>query len=159
MVVQWTRRAWFSALAVSLAASSASLASSSAPPPPMCAPKGHSCSPTPGSYPDCCGGLTCDLDGGYVCRDGLRLAPPQFFVDFQTDVAVGDGVITFNVTRALAPLGADHLYALVLDGFYDMAAFFRVVPGFVVQFGIAGEPDMNRKWDKPIRDDPVVHAG
>lgn len=59
------------------------------------------------------------------------------------------------MTRALAPLGADRFYALVKDAFFDQAAFFRVVPDFVVQFGIAGEPDENRKWDRIIMDDPV----
>jgi cyclophilin family peptidyl-prolyl cis-trans isomerase len=124
-----------------------------------CAPKDHSCSPTPGSYPDCCSGLTCDTDGGYVCRTDVGLAAPaMYFLDFQTDVGVGDGVISFNITRALAPLGADHLHTLVQDGFYDAAAFFRVVPDFVAQFGIAGEPAKNRKWDRPIPDDPVVQS-
>lgn len=49
----------------------------------------------------------------------------------------GDGAMLLNVTRALAPLGADRLHALVLDHFFDAApaAFFRVVPKFVVQFG------------------------
>ena len=127
-----------------------------------CAPKDHSCSPTPGSYSDCCSGLVCDVDGGYVCR-GRALGedpkgPPSYFLDFHTDVGVGDGVISFNITRALAPLGADHLYALVQDGFYDAAAFFRVVPDFVAQFGIAGVPAENYKWDHAIKDDPVKQS-
>ena len=42
------------------------------------------------------------------------------------------------------------------DKFYDEAAFFRVVPGFVVQFGIAGDPAETQKWSTPIKDDPVV---
>ena len=46
-------------------------------------------------------------------------------------------------------------YALLKDSFFDQAAFFRVVPEFVVQFGIAGEPDENRKWDHTIADDTV----
>jgi cyclophilin family peptidyl-prolyl cis-trans isomerase len=82
-------------------------------------------------------------------------APAHFLIDFQTDID-GIGKITVNITRSWAPLGADHLYALVKDGFYDGAAFFRVVGGFVLQFGIAGTPAMNRKWATPIRDDPVV---
>ena len=44
-----------------------------------------------------------------------------------------------KVTRSLAPLGADRFYALVKDGFYNDCALFRVVPGFVLQFGISGE--------------------
>ena len=44
-----------------------------------------------------------------------------------------------KVTRSLAPLGADRFYALVQDGFYNESALFRVLPGFVLQFGISGE--------------------
>jgi peptidyl-prolyl cis-trans isomerase A (cyclophilin A) len=83
-------------------------------------------------------------------------APDSFVVDFVTDVP---GTISVNVTRSLAPLGADRVHALVQDGFFDQAAFFRVVPGFVVQFGIAGTPAENRKWDsRAIQDDPVVQS-
>lgn len=78
-------------------------------------------------------------------------APESFIVDFTT----GMGSFSVSVNRSWAPLGADHFYSLVEDGFYDDAAFFRVVPNFVVQFGIAGTPSNNVKWDTPIRDDPV----
>eukprot|EP00039_Didymoeca_costata_P004968 m.77291 g.77291 ORF g.77291 m.77291 type:complete len:204 (-) comp12614_c0_seq1:62-673(-) len=78
-----------------------------------------------------------------------------FTVEFHTDVPVSDGVITILVNRSWAPIGADHFHALLMDGFYNEAAFFRVVPNFVVQFGIAGEPAENDKWKAPIKDDPV----
>jgi peptidyl-prolyl cis-trans isomerase A (cyclophilin A) len=66
--------------------------------------------------------------------------------------------IVLNVTRSWAPIGADHLYALVNAHFYDVvpSALFRVVPGFVVQFGISGLPSENAKWATAIQDDPVV---
>lgn len=51
-----------------------------------------------------------------------------------------------NIERDLAPLGADRFYALVKAGFYNNSAFFRVVPNFVIQFGISGSPDLNREW-------------
>jgi peptidyl-prolyl cis-trans isomerase A (cyclophilin A) len=84
----------------------------------------------------------------------LMRAPDNFIVDFQTDVGSGANM-SVNITRSLAPLGVDHFYSLVDDGFYNQAAFFRVVPNFVVQFGIAGTPAENEKWTSPIRDDPV----
>ena len=73
-------------------------------------------------------------------------APATFCVRLDTDVPHHESTpITLEVTRSLAPLGADQFYALCEDQFYDDAAFFRVVPGFVVQFGIAGDPAENKK--------------
>merc|ERR1712107_52741 len=83
-------------------------------------------------------------------------AAGDFSVRFSTDVP-GDFVI--NVTRAWAPLGADHFRSLIESGFYSTpAAFFRVVPKFVVQFGISGTPDVNTQWTDAIKDDPVVQS-
>jgi len=77
-----------------------------------------------------------------------------YLVRLRTDVP-GDVVIKVN--RKWAPWGADHFKDLVDYGFYSSpAAFFRVVPGFVVQFGISGNPDENAKWASPIDDDPVA---
>ena len=57
--------------------------------------------------------------------------------------------------RSWAPNGADRFYALVRTHFFDENRFFRVVPGFIVQFGLAGDPKANEPWDdKPIPDDP-----
>jgi peptidyl-prolyl cis-trans isomerase A (cyclophilin A) len=88
----------------------------------------------------------------------LAGAAADFTVSLQTDVNVEGGLIVINVTSAWAPLGAAHLQELLADQFYDGAAFFRVVPDFVVQFGIAGTPAENRKWQTPIKDDPVAHS-
>ena len=81
----------------------------------------------------------------------------DYQIRLQTDVQEGTplGLIVINVTSAWAPLGSAHLQRLVEDQFYNGAAFFRVVPNFVVQFGIAGEPAENKKWSTPIKDDPV----
>ena len=62
-------------------------------------------------------------------------APDTFKAKF--DTSAGEFVIT--VTRAWAPLGADRFYNLVKNGFYDGTRFFRVRPGFVVQWGIHGD--------------------
>lgn len=66
------------------------------------------------------------------------------------------GPITVEVTRADAPNGADRFYNLVKAQYFDGARFFRVVPRFVVQFGIAGDPKLYAKWNVPIKDDPVL---
>jgi peptidyl-prolyl cis-trans isomerase A (cyclophilin A) len=80
-------------------------------------------------------------------------APDVYEVKFAT--TKGDFVI--EVTRAWAPLGADRFYNLVKNHFYDNATFFRVVPGFVIQFGLTGSPAVNKAWTNAnIKDDPVI---
>lgn len=82
-------------------------------------------------------------------------APDSFDVRFQT--TAGDFVV--QVTRSWAPLGADRFYNLVTHGFYDEAAFFRVIPGFVVQFGLSADPAVNNVWRKSnFKDDPVTQS-
>src|ERR1700722_15997637 len=71
-------------------------------------------------------------------------APDEYEVTFKT--TAGDFVV--KVTRAWAPLGADRFYNLVRHGFFSNAAFFRVVPGFVVQFGLNANPAVNAAWEK-----------
>ncbi len=80
-------------------------------------------------------------------------APDTFKVKFTTT----RGDFTVMVTRAWAPNGADRFYNLVKHHFYDNASFFRVVPGFVVQFGISAYPPVAAAWaDANIKDEPVV---
>ncbi len=79
-------------------------------------------------------------------------APATYKVKF--DMSAGEVIIT--VTRAWAPLGADRFYNLVKNGFFDGARFFRVVPNFMVQFGINGDPDIQRNWmNANLKDDPA----
>jgi peptidyl-prolyl cis-trans isomerase A (cyclophilin A) len=79
-------------------------------------------------------------------------APDKFKVKFTT--TKGDFVVEVN--RAWAPLGADRIYNLVKLGFFNDAGFFRVVPNFVVQFGIHGNPQVSSAWrGANIKDDPV----
>ena len=80
-------------------------------------------------------------------------APKKFRVKFETS----KGEFEILVKREWAPLGADRFYNLVKAGFYNDVRFFRVVEGFVVQFGISGESAVSRVWrEATIEDDPVV---
>jgi peptidyl-prolyl cis-trans isomerase A (cyclophilin A) len=80
-------------------------------------------------------------------------APETFLAKFET--SKGDFVV--EVTRAWAPLGADRFYNLVKNGFFDDARFFRVLDGFVAQFGINGDPKVSAVWrEATIEDDPVT---
>src|SRR5882757_4081436 len=82
-------------------------------------------------------------------------APETFQVKFTT--TRGDFAVTVN--RAWAPIGADRFYNLVRHHFYDNASFFRVVPGFVVQFGISAYPPVSAAWEKAnIQDEPVTQS-
>lgn len=82
-------------------------------------------------------------------------APDIFKARFTT--TAGDFVVEAH--RNWAPLGADRFYNLVRNGYFTNAAFFRVVPGFVVQFGLSANPAVNKVWkDANIQDDPVVQS-
>ncbi len=79
-------------------------------------------------------------------------APDTFKAQFDTT----KGKFTIEVTRALSPNGADRFYNLVRSGYFKDVAFFRVVPGFMCQFGIHGDPAVSAKWrDANIPDDAV----
>lgn len=79
-------------------------------------------------------------------------APDTFKAQFETT----KGKITIEVTRSLSPNGADRFYNMVQSGFFKDIAFFRVVPGFMCQFGIHGDPAVSAKWRAAnIADDPV----
>jgi len=79
-------------------------------------------------------------------------APAEFKVRFQTT----RGAFVVSVTRAWSPNGADRFYNLVKSGFYQDIAFFRVISGFMAQFGIHGDPRVSAAWRSArITDDPV----
>jgi peptidyl-prolyl cis-trans isomerase A (cyclophilin A) len=82
-------------------------------------------------------------------------APATYKVDFDTS----KGKFVVEVTRAWAPNGADRFYNLVKNGFYNDTRFFRVISGFMVQFGIHGDPAISGAWRMArIPDDPVKES-
>lgn len=82
-------------------------------------------------------------------------APAAYEVRFVT--TKGDFIV--RVTRAWAPAGADRFYNLARHHFYNQASFFRVLPGFIVQFGLSANSAINKAWEKAtIFDDPVTQS-
>lgn len=82
-------------------------------------------------------------------------APEKFVVELQTT----KGPIRLDVNRAWAPKGVDRFYNLVKAGYYSDVAFFRVIPGFMAQVGLHGDPAINRTWRSAnIADDPVKQS-
>lgn len=78
-------------------------------------------------------------------------APEEFAVKFETT----EGAFVVQVHRAWAPLGADRFYNLAKLHYYDGVGFFRAIDGFMVQFGLHGDPAVTRAWRTvPIEDDP-----
>jgi cyclophilin family peptidyl-prolyl cis-trans isomerase len=82
-----------------------------------------------------------------------RAAPDSFLVELLTN----RGMVLLGLHRDWSPLGVDRVHFLVGRHYYDGARFFRMVPGFVVQWGISGDPAVNAAWkgrllgDEPVR--------
>ncbi len=80
-------------------------------------------------------------------------APATFRAKFETT----KGTFVVEVERKLAPRGTDRFYNLVRNGYYNGTKLFRVIPGFVVQWGMSGDPALNKVWHQArIPDDPVM---
>jgi len=76
---------------------------------------------------------------------------------FRVRMETSKGDVVIEVTKAWAPRGAQRFHDLVSTGYYDGNRFFRVVPDFVVQWGIHGDPEVNAKWSSSPAVNP--HAG
>lgn len=82
-------------------------------------------------------------------------APATYKAKFDTS----KGSFVIQVTRAWAPNGADRFYNLVKNGYFDDGRFFRVISGFMAQFGLNGDPALNAKWRVArIQDDRVAQS-
>ena len=81
--------------------------------------------------------------------------PDSFVVTFETS----RGRIDIMARSAWSPAGVDRFYTLVREQYYDGSRFFRVVKNFVAQFGISGDPALNRAWRvRRLADEPVKHS-
>jgi peptidyl-prolyl cis-trans isomerase A (cyclophilin A) len=115
---------------------------------------------------DCCRSLLVLAAVGMLTPEAVRaqeaLKDPARFTEmapevYRVAVETSEGTFVIEVHRDWAPLGADRFYNLVKNGFYDGTMFFRVRPNFMAQFGLHGDPDVQRVWQAaPLRDDPVM---
>lgn len=99
-------------------------------------------------------------DGSAATPDLHNPADPGFAMQapdsFRARFATTKGDFVIAVHRDWAPRGADRFYNLVRAGYYDGVRFFRVLPGFVAQFGVHGDSSVSRVWrERVIQDDPV----
>lgn len=89
-------------------------------------------------------------------KDPKSPQPDSVPAKFQVKIETSKGDIVIEVTRAWSPNGAARFYDAVKAGFYEDCRFFRVIPGFMVQWGINGDPNVQSKWrDAEIKDDVV----
>eukprot|EP00976_Prorocentrum_cordatum_P070627 1179995-Prorocentrum_minimum.AAC.4 len=97
--------------------------------------------------------LLCALAASAVAED-------VFNTTFEVVLSPGNyGKVVIEVHPEWAPIGAARFKKLVEDEFFTAARFFRVVPGFVVQWGISGSPEVAAKWEKmTLSDDPVIQG-
>jgi len=87
--------------------------------------------------------------------DYTETAPAEYRVTLETT----EGDVVIQVYREWAPLGADRFYNLAKGGFYDDSRIYRVLPGFMAQFGLNADPYVNQVWKKEfLVDDPVAES-
>jgi len=85
-------------------------------------------------------------------------APEEKTKTFKVRFNTSKGPILIEVHPDWAPIGAEQFRKLVQAKFFDGVRFFRIVPNFVVQFGLAANPAVTKKWDVAIKDDPVTQT-
>jgi peptidyl-prolyl cis-trans isomerase A (cyclophilin A) len=105
-------------------------------------------------------GLSAQVDMAKVAKlrnpAALKEKAPDLF---KANVETSKGLIVIEVHREWAPNGADRFYNLVKNGFFDDTRFYRVIPGFMAQFGMNGNPAVTKAWDgSTIPDDPVKQS-
>src|SRR5690348_5416343 len=149
------RRRWMKILALSLGLSLMAMcanaqAPAASPKPPAPKPAGAPAQAHPATTHSM---NTTSTDPQLLHPANLKAKAPE---TFEATFVTTKGDFVVQVTRAWSPLGADRFYNLVKHGFYNGNPFFRIVPGFVVQFGLTGNPAVNKAWqDAGIQDEPV----
>lgn len=119
---------------------------------PKAAPKAPAKAATKTGAPHTAGGIATNTTALLHPATLTRRSPDTWKVKFATTA----GDIVIEVHRDWAPLGADRFYNLVRNGFFNNETFFRVVPNFIVQFGLSGNPAINKAWEHTnIKDDPL----
>lgn len=79
-------------------------------------------------------------------------APNKYNVEFTTT----KGIFQIEVNRDYSPLAVDRFYYLVKKNYYNDNRFFRVVPNFVIQWGMKGNPKVDKIWEElGVVDEPV----
>jgi len=106
-----------------------------------------------------CGGNADDAEPRQSTNPLLRpdrfteTAPATFRAHFETS----GGEVVLELHRDWAPVGVDRFYNLAKNGFFDDSRMYRVMDGFMAQFGIHADPYVTQAWKKQfIVDDPVV---
>jgi peptidyl-prolyl cis-trans isomerase A (cyclophilin A) len=110
-------------------------------------------------------GVSCKSDGSAGGSASALTKPDKNAIStpapdsFKVVVETSKGPFTILAHRAWAPIGVDRFYHLVQLGFFDDTRFFRVLPGFMAQFGISGDPRVNTAWESlTIQDDSVKQS-
>lgn len=97
--------------------------------------------------------MTPEVRAALLANTPDERAPDEFRAILETT----KGPIEISVHRQWAPAGADRFYTLVKRGYFTDVAFFRVISGFMAQFGMAGDPEINSAWrERTLMDEPVL---
>jgi peptidyl-prolyl cis-trans isomerase A (cyclophilin A) len=98
----------------------------------------------------------CSGGGGSSTEELAPVSNEKAPDQFKTRLDTTKGNIVVQVQRDWAPIGADRFYTLVKTGYLNGDRFFRVVPNFIIQFGLSPDPKLNARWRQAnLKDDPV----
>jgi peptidyl-prolyl cis-trans isomerase A (cyclophilin A) len=106
------------------------------------------------TFPSCASGPSGEKAVLLDTTHSAEIAPDVFRVRFETS----RGPFVVEAHHAWSPWGVDRFYYLVRHQFYDSTRFFRVLPGYIAQFGINGDPQIAASWkERLFPDDTVPH--